>query len=272
MVRRRQRQAPVAQLDRASVYGTEGREFESLRARRKKNPAPAGFLHLRIGSRTGAAGAGANGSANKRRRDRGRPAGDSDGVDSGAEVNGDDGLDRERDRRAARLVEELLFSAVGTSDGDRDGAIAEVPRGGARGARPAVAALGWADRGAAAPGARSRGQLQGGGRVGPTARPRIISCRRTRGNLATGPPTRSTRSSLVAAIRGRQERQLRGGRSFRYLQGEPYRSHRTAKRQKSLETASVGAALGADSQPCVEGRVRCHTASAAGGIRTRTVE
>jgi hypothetical protein len=25
--------APVAQLDRASVYGTEGREFESLRAR-----------------------------------------------------------------------------------------------------------------------------------------------------------------------------------------------------------------------------------------------
>jgi hypothetical protein len=24
--------APVAQLDRASVYGTEGREFESLRA------------------------------------------------------------------------------------------------------------------------------------------------------------------------------------------------------------------------------------------------
>jgi hypothetical protein len=26
------RHAPVAQLDRASVYGTEGREFESLRA------------------------------------------------------------------------------------------------------------------------------------------------------------------------------------------------------------------------------------------------
>ncbi len=26
-------EAPVAQLDRASVYGTEGREFESLRAR-----------------------------------------------------------------------------------------------------------------------------------------------------------------------------------------------------------------------------------------------
>jgi hypothetical protein len=25
--------APLAQLDRASVYGTEGREFESLRAR-----------------------------------------------------------------------------------------------------------------------------------------------------------------------------------------------------------------------------------------------
>jgi hypothetical protein len=29
--------APVAQLDRASVYGTEGREFESLLAR--KNPS-----------------------------------------------------------------------------------------------------------------------------------------------------------------------------------------------------------------------------------------
>ena len=29
--------APVAQLDRASVYGTEGREFESLRARQRKS-------------------------------------------------------------------------------------------------------------------------------------------------------------------------------------------------------------------------------------------
>jgi hypothetical protein len=48
-------------------------------------------------------------------------------VDSGAEVNGDDGLDRERDRRAARLAEELLSTAGGASDGDRDGAIAEVP-------------------------------------------------------------------------------------------------------------------------------------------------
>jgi hypothetical protein len=32
-VGRLRRSAPVAQLDRASVYGTEGREFESLRAR-----------------------------------------------------------------------------------------------------------------------------------------------------------------------------------------------------------------------------------------------
>src|ERR1700733_4079938 len=29
--------APVAQLDRASVYGTEGREFESLRARHRRS-------------------------------------------------------------------------------------------------------------------------------------------------------------------------------------------------------------------------------------------
>ncbi len=35
--------APVAQLDRASVYGTEGREFESLRARGNR-PATAGVL------------------------------------------------------------------------------------------------------------------------------------------------------------------------------------------------------------------------------------
>ena len=32
-VGRLRRSAPVAQLDRASVYGTEGRGFESLRAR-----------------------------------------------------------------------------------------------------------------------------------------------------------------------------------------------------------------------------------------------
>ena len=37
--------APVAQLDRASVYGTEGREFESLRARYKR-PANARFSCL----------------------------------------------------------------------------------------------------------------------------------------------------------------------------------------------------------------------------------
>ncbi len=35
-------QAPVAQLDRASVYGTEGREFESLRAR-CRSPASGAF-------------------------------------------------------------------------------------------------------------------------------------------------------------------------------------------------------------------------------------
>jgi secondary thiamine-phosphate synthase enzyme len=35
---RLRRSAPVAQLDRASVYGTEGREFESLRARRSRSP------------------------------------------------------------------------------------------------------------------------------------------------------------------------------------------------------------------------------------------
>ncbi len=40
---RLRRSAPVAQLDRASVYGTEGREFESLRARqscRGQTPGP----------------------------------------------------------------------------------------------------------------------------------------------------------------------------------------------------------------------------------------
>jgi hypothetical protein len=34
--------APVAQLDRASVYGTEGREFESLRARYERRLAICG--------------------------------------------------------------------------------------------------------------------------------------------------------------------------------------------------------------------------------------
>src|SRR3954467_823470 len=34
--------APVAQLDRASVYGTEGQRFESSRAR-QKTPAQRGF-------------------------------------------------------------------------------------------------------------------------------------------------------------------------------------------------------------------------------------
>src|SRR5437868_15254880 len=41
--------APVAQLDRASVYGTEGREFESLRAR-FRSPATAGFFCLGLRS------------------------------------------------------------------------------------------------------------------------------------------------------------------------------------------------------------------------------
>ena len=36
--------APVAQLDRASVYGTEGREFESLRARYVKASKMEAFL------------------------------------------------------------------------------------------------------------------------------------------------------------------------------------------------------------------------------------
>src|SRR3954464_674879 len=38
-----ERLAPVAQLDRASVYGTEGHRFESCRARRG-SPATAGLL------------------------------------------------------------------------------------------------------------------------------------------------------------------------------------------------------------------------------------
>src|SRR3954453_2985436 len=37
--------APVAQLDRASVYGTEGQRFESSRARHE-SPAMRGFLVL----------------------------------------------------------------------------------------------------------------------------------------------------------------------------------------------------------------------------------
>ena len=37
-------QAPVAQLDRASVYGTEGREFESLRARQETRCKRRGSL------------------------------------------------------------------------------------------------------------------------------------------------------------------------------------------------------------------------------------
>src|SRR3954470_2387667 len=39
----RSRLAPVAQLDRASVYGTEGHRFESCRAR-SKSPAQQGFF------------------------------------------------------------------------------------------------------------------------------------------------------------------------------------------------------------------------------------
>src|SRR5438046_3373218 len=47
--------APVAQLDRASVYGTEGREFESLRAR-LKTPGNSGVLSFLEDRRGGAAG------------------------------------------------------------------------------------------------------------------------------------------------------------------------------------------------------------------------
>src|SRR4051812_47904923 len=39
----RPRHAPVAQLDRASVYGTEGQRFESSRAR-SRSPATAGLF------------------------------------------------------------------------------------------------------------------------------------------------------------------------------------------------------------------------------------
>jgi hypothetical protein len=187
-------------------------------------------------------------------------------------VNGDDGLDRERDRRAARLAEELLSSAVGASDGDRDGAIAEVPRGGARGTRPAVAALGRADRGAAAPRVRSRGQLQGGGGVGPTARPRIISCRRTGGNLATGPPTRSSGCGSYSRPPAAPTAPTARGSLFSLFAGRTLQVASDGKAPKIPGNSLSWRCLGADSQPCVEGRVRCHTASAAGGIRTRTVE
>ena len=48
------RLAPVAQLDRASVYGTEGREFESLRAHCARGQEPWGFLApLRLRGGTG---------------------------------------------------------------------------------------------------------------------------------------------------------------------------------------------------------------------------
>src|SRR3954462_1148685 len=43
-------QAPVAQLDRASVYGTEGQRFESSRARYEP-AANGGFSRLRIRKR-----------------------------------------------------------------------------------------------------------------------------------------------------------------------------------------------------------------------------
>ena len=36
--------APLAQLDRASGYGPEGQEFESLTARHKKNTIPRGMV------------------------------------------------------------------------------------------------------------------------------------------------------------------------------------------------------------------------------------
>ena len=40
------RRAPVAQLDRASVYGTEGHRFESCRARFEKSCYGGAFLLL----------------------------------------------------------------------------------------------------------------------------------------------------------------------------------------------------------------------------------
>ena len=42
-------QAPIAQLDRASVYGTEGRGFESLWAHHLKDPVTATGSFLRFG-------------------------------------------------------------------------------------------------------------------------------------------------------------------------------------------------------------------------------
>ena len=45
----RRRRAPVAQLDRASVYGTEGRRFESFRARRGISTSYAHFPPLSEG-------------------------------------------------------------------------------------------------------------------------------------------------------------------------------------------------------------------------------
>ena len=52
------RQAPVAQLDRASVYGTEGQRFESSRARYEEGLEPQGFgpflvLGRELGARSG---------------------------------------------------------------------------------------------------------------------------------------------------------------------------------------------------------------------------
>src|SRR5579875_359231 len=45
--------APVAQLDRASAYGTEGQGFESLRARYKHRCSPAVFVvSMSSGSRS----------------------------------------------------------------------------------------------------------------------------------------------------------------------------------------------------------------------------
>ena len=41
----KQKDAPVAQLDRASDYGSEGCEFESRRARHKKTPLLGVFFY-----------------------------------------------------------------------------------------------------------------------------------------------------------------------------------------------------------------------------------
>ena len=40
--------APVAQLDRASDYGSEGREFKSLRARKKAWGSPQAFFMVNV--------------------------------------------------------------------------------------------------------------------------------------------------------------------------------------------------------------------------------